>query len=43
MNNKQFPKLFQPGHIGKLELKNRLVMPPMATNYALKDGTVTDR
>lgn len=43
MSNKQFPKLFEPGWIGSLELKNRLVMPPMATNYASKDGSVTDR
>jgi len=43
LSNKQFPHLFQPGRIGSLELKNRLVMPPMATNYALKDGTVSDR
>jgi len=43
MSQKQFPKLFEPGRIGSLELKNRLVMPPMATNFALKDGTVTDR
>jgi 2,4-dienoyl-CoA reductase-like NADH-dependent reductase (Old Yellow Enzyme family)/thioredoxin reductase len=43
MNYKQFPKLFEPGRIGSLELKNRLVMPPMATNYASKDGSVTDR
>src|SRR4030042_2098933 len=43
MSNEQFPKLFHPGRIGNLEIKNRLVMPPMATNYALKDGTVTDR
>jgi len=43
MSNEQFPKLFHPGRIGSLEIKNRLVMPPMATNYALKDGTVTDR
>ena len=42
MSNEQFPRLFQPGRIGSLEIKNRLVMPPMATNYALKDGTVTD-
>jgi 2,4-dienoyl-CoA reductase-like NADH-dependent reductase (Old Yellow Enzyme family) len=40
---KQFPKLFEPGRIGSLELKNRLVMPPMGTNYALKDGSVTQR
>jgi 2,4-dienoyl-CoA reductase-like NADH-dependent reductase (Old Yellow Enzyme family)/thioredoxin reductase len=43
MNQKQFPKLFEPGRIGSLELKNRLVMPPMATNYALKNGEVTQR
>ncbi len=43
MNQKQFTKLFEPGRIGSLELKNRLVMPPMGTNYALKDGSVTQR
>jgi 2,4-dienoyl-CoA reductase-like NADH-dependent reductase (Old Yellow Enzyme family)/thioredoxin reductase len=43
MNQGHFPKLFEPGRIGSLKLKNRLVMPPMATNYALKDGAVTDR
>ena len=43
MNRKQFTKLFEPGRIGSLELKNRLVMPPMGTNYALKDGSVTQR
>lgn len=43
MNHNHFPKLFEPGRIGSLEIKNRLVMPPMATNYATKDGQVTDR
>jgi len=43
MNHVHFPKLFEPGRIGSLELKNRLVMPPMATNYASKDGQVTER
>jgi 2,4-dienoyl-CoA reductase-like NADH-dependent reductase (Old Yellow Enzyme family)/thioredoxin reductase len=43
MSQKQFSRLFQPGWIGSLELKNRLVMPPMGTNYALKDGSVTQR
>jgi 2,4-dienoyl-CoA reductase-like NADH-dependent reductase (Old Yellow Enzyme family)/NADPH-dependent 2,4-dienoyl-CoA reductase/sulfur reductase-like enzyme len=43
MNHKHFTKLFEPGRIGSLELKNRLVMPPMATNYALKSGEVTQR
>jgi 2,4-dienoyl-CoA reductase-like NADH-dependent reductase (Old Yellow Enzyme family) len=43
MNQKQFIKLFEPGWIGSMELKNRLVMPPMGTNYASKDGSVTQR
>jgi len=43
MSSNHFPKLFEPGCIGSLELKNRLIMPPMATNYASKDGQVTDR
>jgi 2,4-dienoyl-CoA reductase-like NADH-dependent reductase (Old Yellow Enzyme family)/thioredoxin reductase len=43
MNQNHFPKLFATGHIGRLELKNRLIMPPMATNYASKEGEVTDR
>jgi 2,4-dienoyl-CoA reductase-like NADH-dependent reductase (Old Yellow Enzyme family)/thioredoxin reductase len=43
MIQKQFRKLFEPGCIGSMEVKNRLVMPPMATSLALKDGTVTDR
>ncbi len=37
----QFPKLFSPIKIGSLELKNRFVVPPMATNLANEDGTVT--
>ncbi|MCR4406860.1 MAG: FAD-dependent oxidoreductase [Anaerolineae bacterium] len=36
------PKLFEPGLIGTLKLKNRIVMPPISTNLAGKDGTVTD-
>ncbi|MFH1087216.1 MAG: FAD-dependent oxidoreductase [Chloroflexota bacterium] len=35
-----FPRLFQPLRIGKLQLKNRIVMPPMLTRYST-DGTVT--
>ncbi len=38
----EYVKLFEPGSIGKLKIKNRIVMPPMATNYAAADGTVTD-
>ncbi len=38
-----FQKLFTPLQIGKLELKNRIVMPPMATNFADPEGTVNER
>lgn len=38
-----FKHLFQPYHIGKLELKNRIVMSGMVTNYASEDGYATDR
>ncbi|MFC2004567.1 NADH:flavin oxidoreductase [Chloroflexota bacterium] len=37
------PNLFEPIKIRGLSLKNRLVMPPMATNMATEDGEVTDR
>ena len=35
--------LFEPLKIKGLSLKNRLVMPPMATGMATEDGEVTDR
>ena len=37
------PGLFDPINIRGLSLKNRLVMPPMATGMATEDGEVTDR
>jgi len=37
----KFDKLFEPCKIGKLELANRIVMPPISTNFA-KEGLVTD-
>ena len=37
------PSLFDPIRIKGLSLKNRLVMPPMATGMATEDGEVTDR
>ena len=43
MNQKQFQKLFEPAWIGRMGLRNRLVMPPMATNYASEEGFVTPR
>jgi len=38
-----FKSLFSPFRIGNLELKNRIVMPPMATNFSDLDGFVNDR
>lgn len=39
----KFPLLFSPATIGTMELKNRIVMPPMVRNYATDKGMVTDR
>lgn len=37
----RFVKLFEPCTLGALELSNRIVMPPMTTNFA-KEGFVSD-
>ncbi|MFC1966944.1 FAD-dependent oxidoreductase [Chloroflexota bacterium] len=37
----RFKKLFEPGQIGRLRLKNRIVMAPMGTHYASSNGEVT--
>ena len=37
-----FMKLFEPGTIGKMELKNRVIYPPLATHLATDEGDVTD-
>jgi len=37
-----FPALFAPGSIGTMALKNRLIMPPISTNLAGEDGTVSE-
>lgn len=39
----QFPKLFEPGTIGKLELKNRIVMAPAGTGGHGPEGEFTDK
>ena len=39
----RFKKIFEPASIGKMQLKNRIVMPPMGTNYAEAGGTVSQR
>ena len=42
MERRVFPVLFAPGSIGTMTLKNRLIMPPISTNLAGEDGTVSD-
>ncbi|MFO8101329.1 MAG: FAD-dependent oxidoreductase [Dehalococcoidia bacterium] len=37
------PKLFSPINIGSMELKNRIVMSPMHTDFANNDGTISPR
>lgn len=39
----EFPKLFEPGKIGKLELRNRIMFGPMLTNRVAEGGEITDR
>ncbi len=41
--NPHFPKLFSPMRIGKLEVKNRFVVPAVTTNFAEPNGDVGDR
>jgi len=38
-----FKSVFSPIKINQLEIKNRLVVPPMVTNYGNELGEVTDR
>jgi len=42
MAKAQYERLFSPGRIGTLQLKNRIVYPPMGTNVCV-GGEVTDR
>jgi len=36
-------KLFSPIKIGEMEVKNRIAMAPMTTNWAPSDGTIPDK
>ncbi|MDP2952593.1 MAG: NADH:flavin oxidoreductase, partial [Chloroflexota bacterium] len=36
-------KLLEPITVGRLRLRNRIVMPPMGTDYALPDGSPSPR
>ncbi|MDD2511503.1 MAG: NAD(P)/FAD-dependent oxidoreductase [Syntrophomonas sp.] len=40
---KKFPELFSPAYIGKLLVRNRVVMAPMLVSYASPDGEVSER
>lgn len=39
----RFKKLFEPVLIGAMEVRNRIVMPAMGTNFASEDGHVTEQ
>ena len=39
----QFKKLFEPGMIGNVRIRNRIISSPMERNYANRDGSVTQR
>jgi len=39
----QFKKVFEPTSIGRMQLKNRIVMPPIGTYFAEADGPVGPR
>ncbi|MFC2066740.1 FAD-dependent oxidoreductase [Chloroflexota bacterium] len=39
----KFSKLFEPATIGQMVIRNRIVMPAMATNLASEDGYVTQQ
>jgi len=43
MTASRFKKIFEPANIGRMQLKNRIVMPPMGTNYAEAGGAVSQR
>ena len=38
-----FPRLFEPGRIGNVALKNRIIKAPQHTGLANPDGSVTER
>ncbi len=42
-DNRTFKKLFESGNIGQLHIKNRIVMPAMATGTSTPDGFVTQK
>ena len=43
MSESKFKKLFEPTQIGQKQFKNRIVMPPLGTNYAADKGYFSQR
>ena len=41
--SKKFSSLFQPGQIGKVRIRNRIVMSPIGTTFWSDTGEVTER
>ena len=39
----KFKKLFEPGYIGKMRVKNRIIQAPMGTSFSRPDGSATPR
>ena len=42
-NRSRFQMLFAPGQIGKMTIRNRIIMSPMGTRYATDDGFITKK
>ena len=40
--NHAYPSLFSPFRLGRLNLRNRVMVPAMTTNFAQADGSVGD-
>src|SRR5437660_12911510 len=43
MTNEAFTRLFEPGRVGAMETKNRLVLASMDDNMADREGYATDQ
>jgi 2,4-dienoyl-CoA reductase-like NADH-dependent reductase (Old Yellow Enzyme family) len=41
--NAVYPRLFEPGVIGNIRVKNRIVKAPQHTGLCAPDGSVTER
>ena len=39
----EFTKLFEPGKMGKIELKNRIIFAPCGTHYSTHYGYISEQ